>query len=171
MSIRPVLQYPDPRLHEPSVPVERVDASVLELAQDLQDTLRACGGIGLSAPQLGDLRRVVVLDSSGTGSAPELYVDPVIVERRLFGFVEESCLSLPGVSGSVLRSIQLRVRALDADGRPFERELENLDACALQHEVDHLDGRLFVDRFFPLGRWRFRRGAGARMRRGEAVTP
>ena len=132
--------------------------------QDLLDTLRASGGIGLCAPQLGTLRRILVLDLSGEGTAPEVYVNPEVLGRRSLGFVQESCLSLPGVTGSVMRSAQVRVRALDVDGASFERTLENLHACALQHELDHLDGRLFVDRFFLLGRWRFRRGAGARLR-------
>ncbi|MEE4298809.1 MAG: peptide deformylase [Pseudomonadales bacterium] len=165
MSIRPVIEYPDPRLHQVSEDVTRFDDTLCTLVRDLEDTLKASGGIGLSAPQLGELRRVAVLDLSEDKTAPELYVNPVIVERRLYGFAEESCLSLPGVEGSVLRSVQVRVRAQDAAGAFFERELEYLHACALQHEIDHLDGRLFVDRFSVIGRWRFRRGAGARLRR------
>ena len=168
MSVRTVLTYPDPRLHRRSESVTHFDGAVAAEARDLLDTLHASGGIGLSAPQLGSLRRIVVLDLSADGSAPEVYVNPELVDRRLLGFVEESCLSLPDVSGSVLRSLQVRVRARGVDGEPFERELEQLHACALQHELDHLDGRLFVDRFSVIGRWRFRRGAGARLRRRAA---
>jgi len=164
MSIRPVITYPDPLLNMRSEAVERFDDTVSNDVQDLLDTLRASGGIGLCAPQLGALRRILVLDLSGDGSAPEVYVNPELLERRMIGFVQESCLSLPGVTGSVMRSAQVRVRAQDVDGTPFERTLENLHACALQHELDHLDGRLFVDRFWMIGRWRFRRGAGARLR-------
>lgn len=171
MSIRPVIEFPDPRLHQVSEDVTRFDESLRTLVRDLEDTLKASGGIGLSAPQLGEMLRVAVLDLSEDRSSPEVYVNPTIVERRAFGFVEESCLSLPGVKGSVMRSVQVRVRARDPEGEPFERELEYLHACALQHEIDHLDGRLFVDRYSLVGRWRFRRGAGARLRRqAEAET-
>lgn len=165
MSVRSVVEYPHPILHERSAAVTAFDAGLRALVRDLEDTLHASGGIGLSAPQLGDLRRVALLDLSEDRSAPEVYVNPEILERRLYGFVQESCLSLPGVEGSVMRSVQVRVRAQDLDGASFERELEYLHACALQHEIDHLDGRLFVDRFSVIGRWRFRRGAGARLRR------
>ena len=163
MSVCDILEYPDERLHTPSEAVTQFDEALEQDVRDLLDTLHASGGIGLCAPQLGRLRRILVLDLSGDGSAPEVYVNPEIVERRMLGFVEESCLSLPGVKGSVLRSAQVRVRARDAQGAPFERTLENLHACALQHELDHLDGLLFVDRFSVIGRWRFRRGAGARL--------
>lgn len=165
MSFRPVLEYPDPRLHQVSAEVTAFDERLHTLVRDLEDTLKASGGIGLSAPQLGELQRVAVLDLSEDRSAPELYVNPVITQKSMLGFVQESCLSLPGVEGSVMRSALVRVRAQDVHGEYFERELEYLHACALQHEIDHLDGRLFVDRFSVIGRWRFRRGAGARLRR------
>lgn len=171
MSIRRVIEYPDSRLHQLSEEVVHFDEGLRSLVQDLEDTLRASGGIGLSAPQLGELCRVAVLDLSEGQAAPEVYVNPVLIERRMIGFARESCLSLPEVEGSVMRSVQVRVRAQDLDGQSFERELEFLHACAMQHEIDHLDGRLFVDRFSVIGRWRFRRGAGARLKRqAEAAT-
>ena len=164
MTIREILEFPDPRLQQLSDAVDTFDASVAECARDLLETLGEAGGIGLSAPQIGDLRRIVVLDLSEDRSAPEIYVNPEVIARRAFGFIEESCLSLPGVTGTVMRSAQVCVRACSVDGEPFERELENLHACAIQHEIDHLDGKLFVDRFSLFGRWRFNRGAGARLR-------
>lgn len=172
MTVRSILEYPDPRLREPSESVERFDAALAADVRDLLDTHRALGGIGLSAPQIGIPRRIVLLDpgDEDEGAEPEIFVNPELLEKRTLGFVEESCLSVPGVVGSVMRAVHVRVRARTVDGEPFERALSFLPACVLQHEMDHLDGRLFVDRFSVFGRLRVRMAFRAR-RRAAAGTP
>lgn len=157
MAQMPVLTYPDPRLQMPCAPVAEFADDIAELAATLLDTLYAAGGIALSAPQLGDLRQVLVMDLSPDRSAPEVYVNPAILARRRPGLVEETCLSLPGVVGNVLRHTQVQVQARDAQGAVLERELSGMHAVALQHEMDHFDGRLFVERLSRLKRWRLRR--------------
>ena len=162
-----LIEYPDPRLRQQSAPVTLFDPELQRFADDLLETLHATGAIGLSAPQAGDLRRILVMDLSGNASEPQVYVNPEIVARAAPGLVEESCLSVPGVVGNVLRATQVRVRAVDLAGVPFERELEGMHAVCLQHEMDHLVGKLFVDRLSLFGRLRFRAGAAARARRQQ----
>lgn len=163
MAIRPILLHPDPRLRAPARPVAAVDDGLADLVADLLDTMRAHRAVGLCAPQIGDMRRVCVIDPAGDGAAPQVFVDPEIVRRgRAWGLVEESCLSVPGVSGMVWRDTRVTVRAQDADGRPFERALAGMEAVALQHELDHLDGRLFIDRLSPVRRLAMWLGARTR---------
>lgn len=162
MAVLPILTHPDPRLRQPALPVGDFDASLARLVDDLRDTLRASGGIGLAAPQAGDRRRVLVMDLSGGIEPAEVFVNPEILARDAPGLVEESCLSVPGLVGNVVRATRLHVRARTPDGERFERALEGMRAVCLQHEVDHLDGRLFVDRLSFLARLRFRLGARAR---------
>jgi peptide deformylase len=159
-----ILEYPDPRLRRPSVPVDRFDADLARRIDDLLETLYGTTGIGLSAPQAGDLRQVLVMDLSGSASAPQVYVNPEILTSTLPGLVEESCLSVPGVVGNVVRATQLRVRAQDRTGVSFERDLEGMHAVCLQHEMDHLQGRLFIDRLSWFRRLRARATAKARAR-------
>jgi peptide deformylase len=154
MTQRPILEYPDPRLREQSTPVEAFDDALGSLIDDLIDTMRATHGIGISAPQIDVRQRVLVI--IGADESPEVYVNPVIVGSAAPGFVEERCLSLPGVVGNVFRATQLRVQAHDRFGEAFERTLSMMPAVCLQHELDHLDGRLFFDRLPPwrrLGVW------------------
>lgn len=169
MARLPILEYPDPRLRLRSRPVARVDEAVYRLVDDLFDTLYDTPGIGLSAPQTGALLRVVVADLSGTTSAPRVYINPVILESSVPALVEESCLSIPGIVGNVVRATRVRVRALDRTGVPFERELEDMDAVCIQHEVDHLDGRLFIDRLSLFRRFRLK--ASARLGASRGTTP
>jgi peptide deformylase len=159
---RQILEYPDPRLRQRSLPVAAFDDDLARLVEDLFDTLYATSGIGLSAPQTGTLRRVLVMDHSGDASAPEVYVNPALLQRSAIGIVEESCLSVPGISGNVVRATRVRVQAQDRTGAPFERDLEGMPAVCLQHEIDHLDGKLFIDRLMPWRRLMFRLGAGRR---------
>jgi peptide deformylase len=170
VAVQPILEYPDPRLSRRSLPVTAFDAELAGLVDDLVGTLASAGGIGLSAPQLGVLRRVALADLSGGTDAPEVYVNPAIVARSAFGLVEESCLSVPGVTGSVIRATQLRVRAQDPSGQPFERDLEAMHAVCLQHEIDHLDGTLFIDRLFWPRRLLIRARARRRARLAGAAT-
>ena len=156
MPERPILEYPDPRLRERCAPVATFETALARLVDDLFDTLYATSGIGLSAPQLGALERVLVMDHSGSATAPEVYVNPELLQRAAIGLVEESCLSLPGVTGNVFRATRVRVRAQDPTGATFERDLDGMPAVCLQHEIDHLDGKLFVDRLMPWRRLLFR---------------
>lgn len=164
MARLPILEYPDPRLRQPAQPVVSFDDDVVHLVDDLFETLYATTGIGLSAPQAGIARQVVVIDMSGDASAPMEYINPEILSSSMPGLVEESCLSVPGVFGNLVRATQLRVRAWDRHGEVFERDLEAMHAVCLQHEMDHLAGRLFVDRLSWFRRLRVRAGAAARAR-------
>lgn len=159
MAKREVLTIPDARLRATARPVGAFDADLDALIDDLVETMQAAGAIGLSAPQLGDARRVAVLDVAQDGSDPLVFVNPEILAKgTAVGLVEESCLSLPGISGNVVRAVEVTVRAQDRDGRPFERALRDMEAICLQHEIDHLDGTLFVDRLSFLKRLALRLG-------------
>jgi peptide deformylase len=162
-----ILQYPDLRLRQPAAPVTEFDGGLDRLASDLLETLYATSGIGLSAPQAGDLRQVLVMDLSGTASDPQVFVNPEITARAAPGLVEESCLSVPGVAGNVLRATRVTVRAMDTAGQIFERSLEGMAAVCLQHEMDHLAGKLFIDRLSLFRRLRLR-AAETRHHRAQA---
>lgn len=151
-----ILEYPDPRLRLEAEPVTAFDASLGRLIDDLTETLHARKSIGLSAPQVDDRRQVLVIDLSEDGSAPQAYVNPEILSRAAWGLVEESCLSIPGIVGNVIRATKVRVRARDRHGEAFERDLEAMNAVCLQHEVDHLRGKLFIDRLSIFRRLRLR---------------
>jgi len=170
MALLPILQYPDPRLRLRAAPVAAFDADLARLIDDLLETLYATQGIGLAAPQTGDRRQVVVTDLSGSASAPQVYVNPEILVSAVPGLVEESCLSVPGVVGNVVRATQVRVRARDRSGQAFERDLDGMHAVCLQHEMDHLEGKLFVDRLSLFRRLRARIGAAARARSSTAPS-
>ena len=144
----PILEYPDPRLRRRATPVTRFDGETARLADAMLEMLYDKGGIGLSAPQVGVLERVAVMDLSGDGTEPEVYVNPEILSRSALGLVEESCLSVPGVVGNVFRATRVRVRAQDRQGQTFERDLDGMHAVCLQHEIDHLEGKLFIDRLW-----------------------
>jgi peptide deformylase len=165
MARLPILEYPDPRLRLKSQRVEIFDGALARLIDDLFDTLYASGGIGLAAPQVNVPRQVVVLDISGNASGPALFINPVILADAVPGMVEESCLSVPGVVGDVPRATHVRVRAQARDGQVFERDLDGLLAVCLQHEMDHLRGRLFIDHLSMVRRleifWTQRRRAVA----------
>lgn len=169
MAVRPILTYPDPRLARRALPVTDHGAALAALVGDLVDTLAATGGIGLSAPQLGVSLRVAVTAPGGRGDALQVYIDPEIVDRAAPGLVEESCLSVPGVVGSVWRHTRIRVRARGPDGAPFERELEGMAAVCLQHELDHLDGVLFIDRLWLVKRLLVRARLDREARRAAAA--
>lgn len=165
MARREILQYPDPRLRLRSRPVTAFDQDLARLVDDLLETLYATKAIGLSAPQVNDRRQVLVIDLSGKASAPQLYVNPEILTKSALGLVEESCASIPDVVGNVIRATQVRVRAQDLSGATFERDLSGMHAVCLQHEMDHLAGKLFVDRLSVFRRLRIRAAASARARR------
>jgi peptide deformylase len=151
MPLRPILAVPDPRLRQPSIAVETFDIALMRLGEDLVDTLLSTSGIGLSAPQIGVNKRVIVLELSRRSRDPEILVNPRVLGTSTMGIVEESCLSIPGVSERVVRATHLRFRAQTLTGRVIERDADGMEAVCIQHEIDHLEGRLFVDRL-PLQR-------------------
>lgn len=168
MAIRPVRIYGDPVLRTKAREVAAVDATVGELIADLRATMRAYHGVGLAANQVGVLQRVLVVDVPLDGETRVHYalVNPVLDQRAGAENGEEGCLSIPGIYEDVKRARRLRVRALDEWGKPLEFHAEGYLARALQHEVDHLDGVLFVDRLSPLKR-QFLRPALESLARGE----
>lgn len=145
---RPILIYPDPFLMKKAAPVSRVDDKVRELVADLFETMRAASGVGLAATQIGVGKRVIVVDISHVDgeAAPLALVNPVIVESNGSEEGTEGCLSIPGVEGVVPRAAFVLVKGLDEEGRPVQIPARGLLARALQHEIDHLDGILFIDR-------------------------
>jgi peptide deformylase len=168
MATLEILQYPDSRLHHVAATVEAVDAEVGQLADDLVETMYAAPGIGLAATQVGVDRRVCVVDVSDGKEAPWVLVNPEIVWRDGTTESEEGCLSIPDVYEKVRRAERIRFRALGRDGEPFERDAEGLLAVCVQHEIDHLDGRLFIDHLSMLKRQRIdKRIAKQRRRQGS----
>jgi peptide deformylase len=161
MATLDILTYPDPRLRERCRPVGAFDDGLRSHVADLIETMHASRAIGLSAPQVGDTRQILVVDLSEDQSAPEVFINPQLVTKLGFGFVQESCLSVPGVERSVGRAMSVRVSARDVHGRSFERELEGMAAVAVQHEMDHLCGKLFIDRLSWLRRYFATRSANA----------
>jgi len=157
MAVLEILHFPDPRLRTKAQPVAKVDDSVRRLVDDMFETMYAAPGIGLAATQVDVAQRVLVLDVSDDRSAPRCFINPEIVARDGEEEMEEGCLSVPGVYDRVRRAERIRVRALDRDGQPFELEAEGLLAVCIQHEIDHLDGKLFVDYLSSLKRQRIRK--------------
>lgn len=157
MALRTILHYPDPRLRQVARPVTSVDAEIRQLVDDMAETMYAAPGIGLAAVQIHVLKRVVVIDVSETRDRLQVFINPQIIERDGKQVFEEGCLSVPGVFDEVERSRHVRVRALDRDGKPFELEAEGLLATCIQHEIDHLDGKVFVDYLSRLKQSRIRK--------------
>jgi peptide deformylase len=163
-----ILQHPDPRLRQRAHPVASFDDDLKGLVTDLADTLHATSGIGLSAPQVGDGRAVLVMDLTEERREVEVYVNPVLLSRGAPGLVEESCLSIPGIEGNVIRDTEVEVEARDVNGQLFRRRLSGMSAVCLQHEMDHLEGILFIDRLSLLHRLRVR---ATLWRRRRAAAP
>jgi peptide deformylase len=162
MARLPILEYPDPRLRIRASPVEAFDGALSRLVDDMFETMYASRGIGLAATQVDVHRQVITADVSGSGSAPEVFINPVLIADEAPGMAEETCLSLPGLVGIVPRATRVRVQARDRDGRPYERDLEDLLAVCVQHEMDHLRGKLFVDHLSVLRRLQVYWTAGRR---------
>ena len=159
MALLPILHYPDPRLRNRAEPVETVDDTVRRLIDDMFETMYDAPGIGLAAIQVNVPLRVVTIDVSDEKDSPLALVNPRIVESSGDVETEEGCLSVPGVFETVERADRVRVAGLDRDGQPFELEAEDLLAVCIQHEIDHLDGRLFVDHLSRLKQQRIRKRA------------
>lgn len=146
MALLPILHYPDPRLRKKAKPVAVVDERIRRLVRDMADTMYQAPGVGLAATQVDVHERVVVIDVSETGDELRVLINPEIIwkseERQLY---EEGCLSVPGIYDEVERSARIRCKALDENGQPYEFEAEGLLAVCVQHELDHLDGKVFVE--------------------------
>jgi len=147
-----ILETPDPRLRIVAKPVETFDAELARLAEDMIETMYDARGIGLAATQVNVHRRLLVLDVSEAQDTPRVYVNPTILGTEGEEACEEGCLSVPGVYAEVTRAEKVRISAQDVAGKPFEEELEGMHAICLQHEMDHLEGKLFIDYLSPLKR-------------------
>lgn len=145
MALLPILRYPDPRLHKKAAPVGRVDDGIRKLARDMAETMYAAPGIGLAATQVDVHQRVIVIDVSEDKSKLLTLINPEILSREGECEGEEGCLSVPGIYETVKRAQKVRVRALGLDGQPFELDAEDLLAVCVQHEMDHLEGKVFVE--------------------------
>jgi peptide deformylase len=153
-----ILEYPDPRLRTKAQPVTVVDDTVRQLIDDMLETMYAAKGVGLAATQVDVHVRVLVTDVTPERNDARIFINPQIIERDGQVEAEEGCLSVPGIFDTLrTRSEHIRVRALDRDGQPFEIEATGLLAICIQHEIDHLDGKLFVDYLSELKRNRIRK--------------
>lgn len=167
--IRTILTYPDPELKKKSAPVVVINDAIRALAQDMAETMYHAPGIGLAAPQIGVHQRIIVIDVSAHDELPDLIVaiNPVIVHAEGDAYEEEGCLSVPKYAANVRRHAQVVVKGLDLDGNERTWRAEELLAIAFQHEIDHLDGILFVDHLSPLKRDLFQRRARRLAESGE----
>ena len=157
MAILKILEFPDPRLRKKAAPVEVVDDALRLLIGDMLETMYAAPGIGLAATQVDVHRRLLVADVSQEKDEAQVLINPEILEQNGSAITEEGCLSVPGYYAEVARAEHILVRYLDRDGNQQERQFEGLLAVCVQHEVDHLDGRLFVDYLSEVKRQRIRK--------------
>jgi len=157
MALRNILEYPDPRLRTRAQPVTRFDAELKQLVNDMFETMYAAPGIGLAATQVDVHKRVIVIDVSKDHDQPLVFINPEILSREGEEISEEGCLSVPENFADVKRAAQVRIRARDRDGAVFERDYDDVLAVCIQHEMDHLEGKLFVDYLSDLKRERIRK--------------
>jgi peptide deformylase len=167
-----ILEFPDPRLRTRAAPVQDFDAALGQLIDDMFETMYAAPGIGLAATQVNVHRRLIVVDVSELKNQPQVYINPQILSRDGVEQSEEGCLSVPQIYELVERAAHIRVRAQDRGGEFFEREADGLLAVCVQHEMDHLEGKLFVDYLSSLKRERIRRKLEKERReRGDGPRP
>ena len=157
MAIRKILHYPDPRLRRQALPVDTVDDETRTLIDDMAETMYQAPGMGLAAPQIDVSKRILVIDISEARNNLRVLVNPELLTQEGEQTMEEGCLSVPGVYEEVTRAEKVTVRALGGDGKPFELEADGLLATCVQHEIDHLDGKLFVDYLSRLKQQRVRK--------------
>lgn len=157
MALLDILHYPDERLRNKAKPVAVVDDAIRRLLDDMFETMYHAPGIGLAAIQVNVAKRVIVVDVSAEKNQPMCFINPEILAKDGVEQHEEGCLSVPGFYETVERAEHIKVRALDRDGNPFEIETGELLAICIQHEIDHLDGKLFVDYLSPLKRQRIKK--------------
>jgi peptide deformylase len=162
-----ILRYPDPRLYTRAAPVQRFDQGLRKLVQDMAETMYAAPGIGLAATQVDVHQRLLIIDLSEARDQLQVYINPEITQCVGQQQLEEGCLSVPGIYDFVQRAEQIRVRAQDQDGQWFEQQAEGLLAVCIQHEMDHLDGKVFVDYLSRLKRDRIKTKLIKRLRDQE----
>lgn len=157
MSLLAILRYPDPRLHKVAKPVRAFDARLKQLVADMAQTMYEAPGVGLAASQVDVHEQVIVIDISDARDELRVFINPEIVwaspEKQIY---DEGCLSVPGVYDGVERHVRVKARAQDADGKSFEVEADGLLAVCIQHEIDHLKGKVFVEYLSPLKRNRIK---------------
>ncbi len=168
MAKLPILEFPDPRLRTVAKPVETVDDALRVLVDDMFETMYAAPGIGLAATQVDVHQRLLVLDVSEDQSRPMVFINPEILSAEGHQVYQEGCLSVPGIYADVKRANQVRVKALDRDGKEFEIEADGLLAVCIQHEMDHLAGKVFVDYLSPLKREQVRKKLAKQQRDSAA---
>jgi peptide deformylase len=166
MAVLEILEFPDPRLRTEAGPVKEVTGAIRTLIDDMLETMYEAPGIGLAATQVNVHQRVIVIDISEDHSSPQVFINPEIkiIDPELAEY-DEGCLSVPGYYETVNRPQKVEVTALDRNGEPFTRVLDGLLAICLQHEIDHLNGKLFVDYLSPLKRQRIRKKLEKEQRR------
>ncbi len=157
MSLLEILIYPDTQLRKIATPVANVDGKTVEFVDNMLKTMYDAPGIGLAATQVGVHNRIVVIDVSEEGDSPLTLINPEILESDGESETQEGCLSIPEIYETIKRPEKVRVAAIDRNGEPYEMEADGLLACCIQHEIDHLDGKLFVDYLSPLKRNRIRK--------------
>lgn len=167
MSQLPILKFPDPRLREVAKPLDRVGRELRKTFDDMLETMYAAPGVGLAATQVGIPHRFSVMDVSDGHDEPLILINPEIIGGENLCDVDEGCLSVPGAYEKVKRYDVVRFRALDKDGKPIEMEVDGLFAQCIQHEIDHLDGKLFVDYLSRLKRERIRKKLEKDLRAGR----
>jgi peptide deformylase len=169
MAILEILKYPDAVLKQPSLPVKNIDSTTAQLVNDLLDTMYAAPGVGLAAPQVGALQRIIVLDIDHDNPGKTVYklINPVITRAEGEVVWEEGCLSVVDFTAEVRRAAQIEVRAFNEHQKELKIEAEGLLAVALQHEIDHLDGKLFIDRISRLKRELYTRRRKKALRSGS----
>jgi peptide deformylase len=145
MAILPIIHYPDPRLHKIAAPVAVVDESIRNLVRDMAQTMYSAPGVGLAATQVDIHKQVIVIDISETHDQLLVLINPKILDSRGKSDCEEGCLSVPGIFEKVTRAEWVRVQALGVDGKPFQIESDGLLSVCIQHEMDHLKGKVFVE--------------------------
>ena len=147
-----IVTYPDPVLMRKAAPIEEIDNNICEIAQKMLDTMYDACGIGLAAPQIGLSKRLVVLDATGQKTGERVFINPQIIEERGETVEEEGCLSFPDVMGKVIRSQYVTVTAYNLEGKKLEIKAEGLLSRVWQHEIDHINGRLFIEMMTPASR-------------------
>lgn len=167
MAALQILEYPDPRLRKQAMPVEAVDEEIRRLVDEMLETMYAAPGIGLAATQVDAHKRVLVLDVSEGGDDPQCFINPVILEQEGSEICEEGCLSVPGFTANVERAEKIKVQALDREGGSFQLDADGLLAVCIQHEMDHLEGKLFIDYLSELKRQRLKKKATKLRKREE----
>ena len=167
MAKLPILLYPDKRLHTVAKPVAQVDDKIRQLIKDMGESMYAAPGVGLAATQVDVHLRIIVIDTSVTRDELRAFINPEIIEATGAADFEEGCLSVPGIYEKLKRAQNIRVRALGADGAPFELAAEGLQAVCIQHEMDHLEGKVFVEKLTRLKQQRILAKLKKRQQDGE----